>query len=226
MPADFSDPDVVESYASRVMRHVPGLNDLHRMAGILLGENQRHDAEILVLGAGGGMELKAFAAMHGDWRFHGVDPSAEMLDLARATIGPRYMERVELLEGYIEDAPDGPFDGAACLLTLHFLEPALRLETLKRMRQRLKNGAPIVVAHHSFEKEDGKHDLWLRRNADLLITGGLDAAKAGQTVEAIKNQLPALSQGEDEALLSEAGFADIELFYAAFTFKGWVARAA
>ena len=37
--------------------------------------------------------------------------------------------------------------------------------------------------------------------------------------------LPLLSVAEEEALLGEAGFSDVELFYAAFSFRGWVATA-
>jgi tRNA (cmo5U34)-methyltransferase len=48
-----------------------------------------------------------------------------------------------LHESYIDSAPTGPFDGAACLLTLHFLPPDERLQTLKRILLRLKpGGAP------------------------------------------------------------------------------------
>jgi tRNA (cmo5U34)-methyltransferase len=34
-----------------------------------------------------------------------------------------------------------------------------------------------------------------------------------------------LSPEQDVALLREAGFETVELFYAAFTFKGWIAHA-
>ena len=39
----------------------------------------------------------------------------------------------------------------------------------------------------------------------------------------MKERLPALSPEEDEALQRDAGFGGVQLFYAAFTFKGWVA---
>ena len=44
-----------------------------------------------------------------------------MLKLAERTLGP-LGARVQLQHGYIDDAPDGPFDAATCLLTLHFLD--------------------------------------------------------------------------------------------------------
>ena len=90
------------------------------MATLLLEEHAPEDANILVLGAGGGLELKVFAQAHPKWQFEGIDPASEMLTLAEQTLGP-LRERVELRQGYIDAASEGPFDGAACLLTLHFI---------------------------------------------------------------------------------------------------------
>jgi tRNA (cmo5U34)-methyltransferase len=193
------------------------------MAGVLLAEHAPADARILVLGAGGGLELKAFSEMQPGWHFDGVDPSSEMLDLARTTLGP-VAPRVRLHEGYIDSAPSGPFDGAACLLTLHFLLPDERLQTLRQMHMRLKPGAPLVVAHHSFASEDPASHRWLARNAAFAAASGVPVAQAEGSIAAIKERLPVLSPRQDVDLLREAGFADIELFYCAFTFKGWVAR--
>jgi tRNA (cmo5U34)-methyltransferase len=50
-------------YAARTARHVPGPHEMHRMAGILLAEHVPAAGRVLVLGAGGGMDLRAFADM-------------------------------------------------------------------------------------------------------------------------------------------------------------------
>lgn len=222
MTLPFSDSTVVSGYAERTARIVPGLRDLHRMTGVLMAEHAPVDARILVLGAGGGLELKAFAEMQPGWHFDGVDPSPEMLELARTTMGPM-AHQVRLHEGYIDSAPKGPFDGATCLLTLHFLPPAERLRTLQEMHLRLKTGAPIVVAHHSFPSEDPIKDRWLSRNASLAVASGVPVTQAEASIAAIKERLPVLSPAQDVDLLREAGFTNIDLFYCAFTFKGWVA---
>ncbi|MEJ8561396.1 class I SAM-dependent methyltransferase [Yoonia sp. GPGPB17] len=213
------------TYADRVERQVPGLRDMHHMAGLLLAEHVPEDGRVLVLGAGGGLELDTFARLHPTWRFDGVDPSASMIEQARVTLGDR-VQRVTFYESYIDDAPDGPFDGAACLLTLHFLERAARLRTLRALHSRLRRCAPFVVAHHSFAQNAPERDLWLQRNDNLLVSWGLEAAKAEKGIAAMKEHLPVLSPKEDEALLIEAGFKDVQQFYAGFTFKGWVCYAA
>lgn len=220
--SSFSDPQAVARYAEGPIRQVPGFHGLQQMAAVLLAEAVPHDGKVLVLGAGGGLELKVFASTHATWRFVGVDPSAEMLKLANDTLGP-LASRVELHEGYIDTAPTGPFDGATCLLTLHFLTAEQRLHTLTELRRRLKPGAPLVVAHHSFPQGEDEKPRWLSRYAAFAAANGIPASDAKNAVTAINQRLPLLSSEQDVALLSEAGFEGVELFYAGFTFRGWVA---
>jgi tRNA (cmo5U34)-methyltransferase len=218
----FSNPAMVGNYADETPRKVPGLADLHRMAMLLLSERAQQAAHILVVGAGGGMELKAMAEAQPEWLFTGVDPSAAMLDLARRHVGP-FTDRIALIEGIIDAAPSGPYDGAACLLTLHFLDRAERLRTLKEIHRRLKPGAHLVVAHHSVPS--GGAERWLARSAAFADHTGVDWDKAMASATEMARRLPLLSGAEEEALLCEAGFSDVELFYAAFSFRGWVATA-
>lgn len=219
----FSNPDAVSRYAEGPPRLVPGFADLHRMASLLLAERAPADARVLVLGAGGGLELKAFAEAHSGWRFDGVDPSAEMLKLAEATLGP-LAAQVRLHECYIDAAPDGPFDAATCLLTLHFIPAEERLRTLREIRRRLKPGAPFVVAHHSFPQGEGERDLWLSRFVAFAVASGVDREKAEGGRAYMAAELPALPPEQDETLLRKAGFSKVSLFYAGFTFRGWVAH--
>lgn len=219
----FTDPATVARYAESTPRRVPGFADLHRMAMVLLAEHAPEAANILVVGAGGGLELKAFAEAQQDWRFVGVDPSLEMLDLARRTLGP-LQQRVELHRGYIDTAPTGPYDGATCLLTLHFLERDERLRALQEIRQRLKPGAPLIVAHHSCP-EGGEIRRWLSRSIAFADEARVDFAAAAMSASAMSSRLPILSVDQDEAILREAGFYNVALFYAGFTFHGWVAAA-
>ena len=147
-----------------------------------------------------------------------------MLKLAEETLGP-LAAQVSLHEGYIESAPDGPFHAATCLLTLHFLSLEERLRTLQEVRRRMKPRAPFVVAHHSFPRDEAGRELWSSRFAAFAVASGVDRGIIETGRGFIAHQLPALSPEEDEASLRAAGFSDVSLFYAAFTFRGWVAYA-
>ncbi len=81
-PSAFTDPAVVARYAEGPRRNVPGYDSLLRMSRILLAECVPADGRVLVVGAGGGLELEDMALAHPGWRFDGVDPSQPMLDLA------------------------------------------------------------------------------------------------------------------------------------------------
>jgi tRNA (cmo5U34)-methyltransferase len=213
----------VARYAEGPIRLVPGFLALQQMARLLLAEHVRADGNVLVVGAGGGLELKAFADAQPRWRFVGVDPSAEMLKLAREYLGPQ-ASRVELHEGYVDTAPAGPFDGATCLLTFHFLTLEERRHTLNEIHKRLRPGAPFVVAHHSFPQSEPEKTRWLDRYAAFAAASGVPESNTRNAATAIGARLPVLSSEQDAALLKDSGFIDIELFYMGFSFRGWVAR--
>ena len=63
----FTDPAAVASYAQNPPRIVPGFADLQRMTTLLLAERAPDNARVLVLGAGGGLELKVFAEANPGW---------------------------------------------------------------------------------------------------------------------------------------------------------------
>lgn len=220
----FSDPQAIARYAEGPPRLVPGFADLQRMAMLLLAERAPDDARILVLGAGGGLEIKAFAEARPGWRFDGVDPSAEMLNLAKVTLGS-LAARSQLHHGLIDSAPAGPFDAATCILTLHFVEREERLRTLGEVRRRLRPGAPFVVAHFSFPQGDADRDVWLARYAAFAVASGVEPSQAKDAKSAIAARLPILAPEDDERLLRDAGFTGISLFYVGFAFRGWVAYA-
>ena len=220
----FSDPQAVARYAEGPPRMVPGYEGMQRMAQLLLAERAPGDARVLVLGAGGGLELKAFAQAQPGWTFDGIDPAAEMLKLAERTLGP-LAARVRLHNGYIDDAPEGPFDAATCLLTLHFMTLEARRRTVAEVRRRLKPGAPFVVAHFSFSQGEGERALWLSRDAAFAVASGMAPEQMANASAAIAARLTILTPEEDEAILREAGFSNVSLFYAGFTFRGWVSYA-
>lgn len=220
----FSDPGAVAQYTDNLVRQVPGVHALHQMASVLLAERVPSDGRVLVLGAGGGMELKAFAEAHPQWRLTGVDPSPEMLGLATRTLGS-LAPRVELVNGYIESLPEAEFDGATCLLTLHFLPFEERLRTLRELNRRLKPGAPLVLAHHSVPDEPDEKLGWYRRWAAFASANGMPEDSAHSRATTIARKLPTLSPEAEVDLLQKAGFDQPSLFYAALTFRGWVAYA-
>ena len=220
-PADAFGAAHAGTYADGPFRQVPGFAGLHRMTSMLLAERVPARGRVLVLGAGGGLELKALADDHAGWTFDGVDPSADMLQAAERVV-ESHPARIRLHHGYIDAAPGGPFDGGTCILTLHFVSHDQRLETLRQVHRRLAPGAPFVVAHISFAQTEPERSTWIARH---VAFAGTAPDKAQSDMEAIATRLSVLSPEEDEAMLREAGFSGVSLFYAGLSFRGWVGYA-
>lgn len=147
-----------------------------------------------------------------------------MLGLAERTVGP-LAGRMRFHQGYIEDAPEGPFDAAASLLTFHFIPREKRLETLREVRSRLKSGAPFVLAHISFPQTEPERSIWIARHVAFGAGDGVDAARLDSSRQAVASRLTILAPEDEEATLRDAGFSGVCLFYAGLSFRGWVSYA-
>jgi tRNA (cmo5U34)-methyltransferase len=83
----------------------------------------------------------------------------------------------------------------------------------------------VVTAHSSFPQNAEARALWLSRYAAFADAAGVDAEMTEQARSAVAALQHIQTPADDEALLERAGFTGIELFYAAFTWKAWVAYA-
>jgi tRNA (cmo5U34)-methyltransferase len=232
----FTDPAAVARYAEGPRRNVPGYDSLLPMVRILLAERVPADGRVLVVGAGGGLELEDMARAHPGWRFDGVDPSQPMLDLAAQRLeAAGVSDRVALHHGTMQSAPAGQFDGATCLLTFHFVPRGERAAMVAEIRRRLKPGAPFVAVHLSVadggagrergEDGAGERDLWLSRYSAFQVASGMAQEMADRGRAKVAAELAVLTPEEDEAILREAGFSDVRMFYMGFAFRGWVVLA-
>ena len=227
MTGHFDDPEFVKRYAEGPGRFVPGYQVMQRMVAQLIGEAIGRTGDVLVLGAGGGLEIEAFARLEVGWRFVGVDPAKAMLGAARALVASAGAgDRVLWHEGYIFDAPTGPFDAATSLLTLHFApDDGAKRDTLLAIRERLKPGAPFALVDLCMEKDAADHELRLARYRAFAINSGADPKDVAETVERVRNVINTVPAVRNEQLLVESGFRDADLIYAGLSWRGWVARA-
>ena len=223
--AFFADPDFAARYVEGPPRFVPGHRDMLRLATMLLAEDTPRNAQVLVIGAGGGIELRHFAVAQDSWRFTGVDPSAQMLAVARSTLG-ELASRCDLIEGTIDAAPARPFDAATCLLTLHMIpDDGSKLATLQAIRARLRPGAPFVIVDHCLDRADPHFERKLDRYARFALQSGAPPEDVVRACEGIRQSVPMIGSDREAALLAEAGFGKIEIFFAGLSWTGWSARA-
>lgn len=221
------DQSMSASYEQGPRWFVPGYDLGHALAALILRERLGHEARILVVGAGGGMELATLAAESPGWSFLGLDPSAQMLELARQKVeslglGPR----VSLVQGYLEDAPPGRFDAALAFLVLNFIpDDGRRLEALKAIHGRLAPGAPFLMVNGCSQMGTPRFEEDLRLYVAWAQRQGAPQEAIAKAVAMQRETLFSLPRQREEELLARAGFREARLFYGGLWILGWMALA-
>ena len=223
----FADPEFVSRYVEQgPPAFMPGHAGVLQMAGVLLAETVPADGQVLVVGAGGGLDTRALARLGPGWRFVGVDPSPQMLDLARAVVGDEVAARLQLIEGTVADAPAGPFDAATLILVLGMIpDDGSKLALLEGIARRLRPGAPFVLVDRCDDRDGPNFARNIDRYADYARASGVAAETLASAHDSQKANPGLVPAERNEALLAEAGFTGVEPFYRGMEWRGWVAYA-
>lgn len=223
----FADASFVDGYLQHgPPAFMPGHGGVLQMAGVLIREHAPSNAQVLVVGAGGGLETRAFALQEPEFRFLGVDPAPQMLDLARQVVGPELAGRVDLVEGTVDDAPLGPFDAATCIAVLGVLpDDGTKNSVLHGIRSRLKPDAPFVLVDQCFDRSAPDFERKLDRHVAYAGASGVDPQVLEKAKTATRANPGLVPFEREEALIEEAGFRNWELFYLGLAWRGWLAFA-
>lgn len=222
------DDEIAQEYDKGVRRTLPTYDPMLRLSQTFLRSNLGDGANVLIIGGGGGNELKAFGPRNTGWKFTAVDPSKAMLGVAQMKAQELGMEdRVELIRGTVFDVPkQAIFDGATCILVLHFIpETEDKLALLKKLRSHLKPGAPFVlVSKYGDPKDEEFQELVSLWKNYWLDTTSLSEEKVE---ELMKSTLVDASVSEEtlRRLLTESGFHRIAKFFKTNHFGGWLCYA-
>jgi tRNA (cmo5U34)-methyltransferase len=220
-----ANPDFVAEYDRGPPMFIPGYAASHAMAAAVLLDRIGPNGNVLVIGAGGGIEIAAIHRFCAGWWFTGVDPSQAMLDLATARLARDAPDIVvELMNGVSTDAPAGPFDAATAFHCLMFApDDGTRLAELKAIHQRLKPGAPLLLCHPASDAQDWTKNLGRYVHHARLM--GAEEELIARASAMVQTQVHILSPDRDMALLREAGFTIEGEFYRGLWVRGWEATA-
>ena len=183
----------------------------------------KETASLLFVGVGTGSEVKPFARYAGaDWHFTGVDPSPEMITIAREKLAAAgLLERTSLHACELRDLPRGPsFDGAQMIGVLHHLpSDDARIGLLREIAGRLVPGAPFVIGCRVGDEPR----LRAVEEQRIVLNGSPPEVMEHRRKAMASMRIPA-SEAEVFALLAQAGFAAPLFIFGELQFKVWVTR--
>ncbi len=227
-PSDFdSNPPVgVSQYDGSIRQFTAAYEPLFAMAHSALCSMIDEDADLLIAGAGTGMEIVTFGQSSPEWSMTAVDPSAEMLAIAKKKIDRKGLaNQVRLFKGYVHDLPeDHMYDAATCILVMHFLpDDGSKLRLLESIGRRLKSGSPFILVDGFGVKDSETFNRTVAAWKSFVISRGVDPkdVEDGFSGQILK-RLQFVPEERIEALLDEAGFEKPSRFYTGFLYGGWM----
>ena len=224
---NFDDIEYGQRYETVARQAIFGYEQLFPMIMGYLAADLGHNANVLVVGAGTGKELVTFGHHQPTWTITGVDPSEQMIGIARHKIQQNGLaERITLIQGYTHDLPlDAAFDGATLILVMQFLpDDGSKLALLQSIAQRLKSGAKLALMDLHGDPATDEFAQTLTAWKPYLTAMGMASEMISALLEnALKSLFP-ISKARTWALLKEAGFTRVMRFYSAHLYGGWIAQ--
>lgn len=218
--ASFFDQSVADAYDRRNDALAPIANSLHFLLRLVLTELAA-DARVLCVGVGTGAEILFLATAHPGWSFVGIDPSAEMLGVARRRLeNAGVMHRCELIQGYADDAPRAPFEAVVSLLVAHFIKRDGRASYYEAIHERLKSGGRFVSAEISGDLDAPEFPAMLENWKQVQTLMGATPQSLEKLEGMLRDALGILSPEETQTLWRAAGFAMPIPFFQAFMIRG------
>jgi tRNA (cmo5U34)-methyltransferase len=202
---------------------IPGYASLARLAVALIAASPRGSspgAAVLVAGCGTGAELLAAREQRPDWHLTALDPSSEMLAIARSRLDAS--TAIDWRCAAVEDLQGEPtFDGALSVLVLQSLpDDGHKLAFLTALAGSLRPGGQLVLVD-------------LMRPAPSPLQGQMGGAWLGfQRASGVEESAEALQQlagglhpiglARLTALVNAAGFSDPAVFFQALDVQGFL----
>jgi tRNA (cmo5U34)-methyltransferase len=223
---DAKPPVSVEEYDASIRLYCGAYEEMFKIAHACLRARLPEDANLLVVGAGTGMEICTFAPQNPGWSFCGVDPSADMLAITRRKLlGQEHSNHVELVRGYVYDLENrAEFDGATCILVMHFQkDDGSKLSLLESIARRLKKNAPLILIDGFGEPGSREfEDTTASWKQYPLMCEVPIASVEGAFRDVIMKMVRFVPEMRIKELLNQAGFSGVHRFYTAFLYGGWM----
>lgn len=217
----------VQDYDDVAAKALPGYQAMHLMVSSMMQSLLPQTANLLVVGAGTGMELIQLSQNNPEWRLLGIDPSDDMLTIARDKIQKFNLStRVEIVKGYCQDLPDTfLYDGATSILVMHFIaDDGGKLEFLQSIAKRLKSSAPLVLVDIFGNQNSPEFQFMAASIQKYWKKMNMPTNIVEEGLKKVQSSIYSVSEARTIELLETTGFKDIYRFYTGLWAGGWIAK--
>lgn len=209
-----------QTYDQRITKLIPGYELLYKLTAAKLKLLLPNKADILVIGAGTGNEILDLSTVNEQWHFTALDPSEDMLDIARSKFKQEgIQQRVNFHHGTISSfESDKKFEVALCFYVMHFISDLSEKKSLlTTIRSHLTSGGDFFIA--DLMKPVSENDRLAQAQASHLL--GLPEEKIETMLNRLSNDFYPLNNHELNSLIQETGFKDMNTYFQAIRFAAF-----
>lgn len=210
--------DRAKNYDTFVKSWIPNYD---YFIGLLTHLIPKSAQNILVVGCGSGNEVLAITKSNPELKITGVDPSPEMIELAKNKLSS--YSGIKLFEGFTEDLPkEKLYDVATLSLVLHFIEDnGGKLQQLKQIAERLNLDSPLIILDIFGSESE------LKQNLDILsafLPQHISDEEIAERRNRIKKNIHHITEERLSEILQLAGFTKPLRFHQAAIYGGWITK--
>lgn len=215
-------------YDEKIRKVIRGYREMHDLSYYLLKDNLPEKAKILVAGIGTAHEAVTYANNQETWKIVGVDPTPEMVKSSRnKVIGLGLANRIEVVEGRVENLKENNFDAATSILVMQFLKDNGDKEKyLQSISEKIKKGARLITIDLEGEKGSENFKLLLSAWKRHQYSTRDDKEQIDKDFEHVDTDLQFIPEKRTLELMAATGFTKICKFYQSYLFGGYIAEKA
>jgi len=215
------DKDVAHIFDAHVRQSVPGYDELHRMV-CELSDLVAVDGPDTVcdLGTSTGEAICNLSRWHTDksLTFYAYDESEPMLDAARMRC--KDIPRVHFVHERLETAVLPTSSLILSIYTLMFIATEHRRHILGKAFNALTPGGALVLAEKLVQPSTYLNHAFAGFHEQLKMRNGLSQSHIDAKRQALVGVLEPLSLDQNLAMLKEAGFIVVDVFFRWYNFVG------
>jgi tRNA (cmo5U34)-methyltransferase len=222
------DENVAEVFDDMISRSVPLYAEVQQLIPRLASLLDHQQLRVVDLGCSTGTSLVNLADYfpNRDLDLIGVDNSAAMLERCRHKLEQKNLQ--DRIQVFHDDIRDFDFSDVSMVLmnyTIQFVPIDERLKLLERIRNSLVPGGFLLFSE-KFVHDDVQLDRTLvELYFDYKRRMGYSELEIARKRDALENVLIPFSVSENEKMLQQAGFQDVELILKWFNFGTFLAYA-
>lgn len=215
---------VAPKFNSHVIKSVPYYLDTQVAVAEVSDWFVRKNSHILDLGCATGSTIGDIYRRHigKNISILGIDNSAPMLEEANKSL--QGFRGIELTKADIETYNfPGDFDLICSLYTLQFVHPKYRLDTCKKIYQNLNPSGGFLLVEKVADQDTTLAEIFSQLHWQRKEAMGLSVEEIYSKAKSLRGVMVPLTLESNIAMLREAGFTKVGLFFKWFNFAGIVA---